>query len=102
MLIFLQSVNGEQTEKLTFVKHFGQFLGRPHPVVSLSEARHCGPQSKEKSDKNEVINHVDNNTEGNKKRWTLLKRFLHDRSKIIYQRKPMLGKKGDGGTKFNN
>ena len=65
-------------------------------MVSVSEARHCRPLKnlyEKKSDKNEVINNGDNNTEGNEKRWTLLKRFLHDRSKIIYQQKPYLGKR---------
>ena len=59
-------------------------------MVSVTEGRHCGQLenlSEKKTDKNEVINNADNNAE-----WTLLKRFLHDRSKIIYQQKPYLGK----------
>ena len=94
MLVSLQSANGEQTEKFTFIKQICKFLGTPQYVVSETEGRHCGPLknfSEKKTDKNEVINNADNNAERNE-RWTLLKRFLHDRSKIIYQRKPRLGK----------
>ena len=94
MLVFLQSANGEQTEKFTFIKQIGKFQGTAQYVVSVTEGRHWGPQA----EKNEVINPADPNTE----RLTLFKRFLHDRKKIIYKQKPKLGKLRDEGTKLNS
>ena len=94
MFVFLQSANGEQTEKFTFIKQIGKFLGTAQYVVSGTEGRHCGPPknlSEKKNDKNEVINNSDNNTERIKS-WSFLKRFLHDKTKIFYQEKPRLGK----------
>ena len=100
MSVFLQSANGEQTEKFTFIKQIGKFLGTAQYVVSVTEGRPPKNLSEKNTDKNEVINNADNNDERNK-RWNLLKGFLHDRTKNFYQRKPKLGKMGDEETKLN-
>ena len=74
------------------IKQINQFLGTAQFVVSVTGGRHWEPSSHlsdRKTAKTEVINNkVDNKNERNLK---LLTKFLHDRTKIIYQQKPKLG-----------
>merc|ERR1712062_550732 len=78
--------------------------GTAQSVVSVTEGRHCGLMknlSEKKTGQSDFINIADNNTEPNQ-RWTPLKRFLHDRSKIVYQQKPLLGSEFIGKRTSSN